>query len=482
MRKNVLIAILALVVVLVSAYTAARVYTGHRVGQEIDHLRTQLHNQPDVDVRELSYDAGLLGGELNYDVGVRVPTGHPLLDLGRVLTDSPGLREWQFKGTAQVSHGPFWADNQLVLATAEQHWGLPEHWQSALPDYNGDRLITARAHIRPDGTTSGHLTGADYSGDWVTPDGQPLAMEMQGLNGTFRLFGASPGLDIQSQLDTLQIGDQAFWGTLGGASLDVSVTVEDTERWQSGMTFNANLLELASDESGTRIQDAQTEINLQQNGDRINNQMSLSLGESLIEHVDLRGLHLSLSLDNLQAEAYRGVIEHGAELGASRGFDRDAQQALLASVQALLEAGPSLRVERLSASLVNDDDLAGALYMRYPEQAPVMLNQPWTMLEHLEVDLNLMAELNAIDRISRLLAEQEARELWRTRGLERTEEQIRRSAQRRYRSTLMTLQFMPLVEVGGGKAESHLELREGSVYSDGEPVMSLGQLLNMFGV
>ena len=482
MRKRVLIAILALAVLLVAAYTAARAYTGHRVGQEVDNLHTQLQNHPDVDVHALTYESGLLGGELTYDLDLRLPTGHPLLDLARIATDRPELTEWRFNGTANVNHGPFWQDNQLVLATAEQRWGLPEQWQSAPPDYNGDGLVTARAHIRPDGTVSGHLSGADYSGDWITPDGQPLAMEIRGLNGTFHFSGDLSGLDIESQLETFQIGDQGFWGTLDEVTLTLSVNSENSANWQSGMAFNAGLVELASDESGTRIQNVNSEINLQQNGDRIDNQMTFSMGESLIEQVDLRGMHLSLSLDDLQADAYRGIIEHGAELSAARGFDQEAQQAFMASVQALLDAGPSLRVERLSASLVNEDDLSGAMHMHYPEQAPVTLNQPWDMLEHLEVRLNLIAELNAIDRVSRLLAEQEARELMRTRGLERTDEQIQRSAQRRYQSTLMALQFLPLVEVGGGKAESHLELREGSVFRDGEPVMSLGQLLNMVGL
>lgn len=482
MRKRVLIAILALAVLLVAAYTAARAYTGHLVGQEVESLHTQLQNHPDVNVHDLTYESGLLGGNLSYDLDLRLPTGHPLLDLARVMTDRPELNEWRLNGTANVTHGPFWENNQLVLATAEQRWGLPEQWQSALPDYNGDGLVTARAHFRPDGTVSGHLSGADYSGDWITPDGQLLAMELRGLNGTFRLSDNPSGLDIQSQLETFQIGDQGFWGTLDEVSLNLSINAEDSAYWQSGMAFNANLMELASDESGTRIQDVHSEINLQQNGDRIGNQMTLSMGESLIEQVDLRGMHLSLSLDDLQAEAYRGIIEHGAELSAARGFDREAQQALLASVQALLDAGPSLRVDRLTASLVNEDDLSGALHMHYPEQAPVTLDQPWDMLEHLEVRLNLIAELNAIDRVSRLLAEQEARELMRDRGLERTEEQIQRSAQRRYQSTLMALQFLPLVEVGGGKAESHLELRGGSVYRDGDPVMPLGQLLQMLGI
>lgn len=480
MKRVIMLAILACVI-LAAAYASVRGYTGQVLNREVETLENTLVAHPDITVNRLDYDPGLFRGQLHYDVSVRIPTSHPVLDLIRFVTDNQLPREIRLQGAADVGQGPFLENGQMVLAKVKHDWYLPDDWSTSLPDTTSGPLVTAHARITPDGSITGYLESQDYNGEWVTNNGASLALRLDGLSGDFAVDAPTNTFSLDANVEHFRLGDQGFYGSADALGLIADLDVQDIDQWRSTNRLSAGAMEIASDETGTRLEDVTANIGLTQSGNRVSNYLAIAFGDSLIEYVPLQGGELSVTLEDLDADAYLALAEQLLLSAGGTGSVPD-QQATMAALTDLLAAGPVVRIDRISASLREDNDLMGSLRLRYPPDSPVNLQRPTELLQYLETDLSLVATLGALRQVTYLLAEQEARELMRTRGIDRTEEQISRSATTRYRSTLLSLQLLPIVQVADGKAESHLELREGTVYRNGESIMPLGQLLQMFGL
>ena len=479
--KRLLLIIIISTLVVAAAYASVRGYTGQILDREFSQLSSALNEQPDLAVNRLDYEPGLFNGRLHYDVSVKLPDSHPMLDMIRLATNNQLPREVQLAGVADVGQGPFWSDGQWALARLRHDWYLPETWQQYLPDSASGPWLSAEADIAPDGSMMGTLIGQDYDGDWVNDNGVNLNLLLQGLHGVFTVDTMQQRVAMTAQADRARLSDGAFFGDAEQLLLGMTMQINDANDWSHQTDFMALNMETGSDVSGTLLSNLSASVELSQIGQRVDNRLEVSFDDSLIEAVPLQGGHIRLNLENLDAESYLALAEQLA-LGAGAPITPQSRAAMMDSLAELLARGPRIHIERFGVSLRETDDLTGALMLRYPEDAPVNLQQPTQLLQHLETDLSLIVTLGALREITHLLAEQEARELWRTRGIDRTEEQISRSALTRYRSTLVSFQLVPFIHVAEGKAETHLTLREGTVYQNGESVMPLGQMLQMFGL
>lgn len=480
MKRLLLILIISTFFV-AAAYAGVRAYTGQILDREFTELHALLTEQPDFTVRQIDYQPGLFNGKLHYDVSLKLPASHPVVDAVRLATNNQLPRELQLQGVAEVGQGPFWSEGQWSMARLRHDWYLPETWQELLPDSATGPWLSAEADIAPDGSIMGTLIGQDYDGDWVSENGASLSLLLQGLHGIFSVDTLQQRVVLSAQADRARLSDGAFYGDAQQMLLGMTLQVNDADNWTHQTDVMALNMETGSDVSGSLMSDLNASVELSQTGQRVDNRLSVSFGDSLIEAVPLQGGQFSLSLENLDAVAYLSLVEQMAA-GAGNAVTPQDRIAMMAALAELLASGPRVNIERFSVSLREPDDLTGTLRMHYPEQAPVNLQRPTELLQHLETELSLMVTLGALREITRLLAEHEARELWETRGIDRTEEQIARSALTRYRSTLVSFQLVPFIQVANGKAETHLSLREGTVYQNNEAIMPLGQLLQMFGL
>ncbi|TGG95883.1 DUF945 family protein [Natronospirillum operosum] len=458
-----------LVLVLLAAYSAARFYTGQTLSQAVDNLAQELAAEPEIEVLTLAYQPGIFHGELEYDLRVRAPAGHPLLDTARIL-GAGNLPRWlNLRGTAAVSQGPHPSADGLILAWARQSWPGLE----------------LQAGLRPDGMILGTLTGAAYQGDITGPDELPLQVDLSPWEGSLRWQPDTQRLDLALTLQHLLVDQAGFQGEVREAVADLELTVMTGDQWQSRTQFQADRLELASDVSGTRLDGVQLLALAERAGDRIENRLEVDIGPSLVEDIDWQSLELRLALSGLDAEAYMTLLEELAIATEARQFGPQRQQNLIRALEQLVAAGPTVNLERLALRLFEDsasDDLAAALRLQHDGGDRIDLYAPARLLEQSQVRLHLLATRGALLRISQWRAEADARRLAIERDILRTEEQIQRAASSYYRNTLLTLQFMPLVTMADGKAETHLELRDGAVYRNDERLMPVAEVVRMLGL
>lgn len=467
--KRLSIILLTTLLVLVAGYAAARYYTGQVLAQEVEQLAADLSTSEDIEIRQLTYRPGALQGELDYDLKVRLPAGHPLVDLSRLA--APGqISQWiELSGSAHVSQGPHLTADGLVLARAKQQWpGL-----------------TLTAGLRADGMLLGELQGDGFAGEMMAPDGLPVLVNLSPWQGDFRWQPEQQLLQVNASLQQLLLEQAGFQGEINQGIAELELSVAGPAVWSSRTDLRADRLELSSDVSGTRLENTRILAEVLRHDDRIDNRLEIVLGESLVEDIDWRSGELKLAFSDLDATAWMNLMEELATGLAEGQFDPVQQERLLRAGDDLLAAGPVLHVERLALALFDPDepdDLAGTLRLHYPGGNGANMRDPTGLLEHSDIRLSLLATTGALRRISQWRAEAEARTLAAERNIVRNEEQIQRSAARMYRTTLISLQFMPLVTVADGKAETHLEMRDGSVYQHGERVMPVTQILRLLGL
>lgn len=467
--KRLSIVLLAFGLLLVSGYGAARYYTGQVLVQEVDQLAKDLAASDDVEVRRLIYRPGLLQGELDYELRLRLPAGHPLVDLSRLAF--PGqVPQWlELNGSATVSQGPHPTRDGIVLARAEQTWpGL-----------------TISAGLGTDGLLMGELQGEAFEGDLISPNGEPVLVKLSPWQGEFRWQPEQQSLQVLASLQQLLMDQAGFQGEIHQGRAELELSVAGPTAWASRTDLSADRLELSSDVSGTRLVNTRIQAEADRRDSRINNRLEIDLGESLVENIEWQRGELRLTLSELDATAWMNLMEELAAGSAAGQFDLARQERLLRAADDLLAAGPTLHIERLALALFDPDepdDLAGTLRLYYPGGTGAGVHDPIGLLEQSDIRLSLLATTGALRRISQWRAEAEAQALAANQGIMRSEEQIQRSAATKYRTTLISLQFMPLVTVAGGKAETHLEMRDGDVYQAGERVMPVTQVLRLLGL
>lgn len=466
--KRLLLILALFVLILLAGYSGARLYTGQMLETEVEQLAGELALIEDIDLQGLRYEPGLYHGNLVYDVRVRLPAGHPLLDLAR-LSAPDRVPQWlTLQGTARISQGPHFTTDGVVLAWADQSW-------------NGLHL---RAGLKPSGTILGSLQGDALEGTFEDQAGGTFQVDLSAWDGDFQWRPEAQQLTLAAQIRQLVIGDAGFQGELQNATSEFDFSFDSFDQWHSRSRLTADRLELSSDESGTRLHDAIMVTEFNRSGDRIDNRLEVTLGESLVEQVDWYSGELRLALSGLDADAWMALLEELASGSADRQFTPERQDRLLRISDDLLAAGPTVNIERLAFRLYENSDahdLAGAMNLHLPSGTGSTLLDPIDLLENAEIRLSLLASLGAIRRISEWRAEADARALAQEQNIIRTEEQIQRAAATMYRTTLLSLRFMPLVTVDGGKAETHLEMRQGEVYRNDERVMPVTQVLRLFG-
>lgn len=487
MKKWLITAALVVLVVTVAAL-AARAYTGQMITREVDAWADALAQDPDllgdhIQVRHLAYEPGLFRGELHYDITLGVPGGHPLLDTLRVMYPALRTANLPLQGVAQVNQGPlFGREHGLVLAELSRTIELDAALADFLPDGRTGDGIDLLAALYADGSVRGQFTAADYVGAWIGATGEPADLALTGMSGSFAWQPNQRLGTLAANLDTLNLHHGDLLLHLEQSYLDLEITQQNRNQWRNHNLVSIAHIDVQSPDDSLRVEQLSADTTIQHTDGLISHRVAIDVGASANEHLALQDGSLTLLLDNLNADAYLRLLEQLAEAASGVGFPPSQLRQVTTSLEALLADGPRIQIERLNLSLAQSDDVMMGLVAEYPPNALTDFTRPVDMMDEVSLRLNAIVQTSAIRQISAWRAEAEARGLLAERGLERTPEQVARMGANNYRMTMLSLQFMPLVTLSGGKAEAHLELRDGDIYQDDERIMPVTQILRLFGM
>ncbi len=477
-RALLILALIALVITLI--YTTMRAYMGQVLARQFNELAAELAENPLLSTAELSYAPGIYAGTLTVRLAID-PSAELTRDQAALM---PLLAAWPgpdaaLRGEADVLQGPVWrSDYGWIWALLTGSAGSPETLADTLPDLAEAPLLQWQLRLQAGGIFSGsaslagydgRLAGGDQSIRW-SPSTIDLRVGNRPNTMALRLTGTDIGLSSPgSETDVTGLSGQV--AVVGQRQLSLEMAA-DRIRWEA--------------ETGTRprhIEQVQLSSSFYADESTpLGHELRIMTGPGEFEILGIDDSRFEASLSDLDPARYADTLQALGSLvpPAAPG----ARQGALRSVAELLAEGASVRLGPLAMSLSEPDDVTAQLAVSASDEdaeagTAAGRTSPAELLRRAEFELEVEATLGAIRRYTRLLAEHEARLLARDRGLDRTEEEIARSAASRYRTTLLSLQFMPLVTVGDGTASTSLSLRDQTVYRNDEELMSLEQLLNL---
>lgn len=290
---------------------------------------------------------------------------------------------------------------------------------------------------------------------------------------------------------------QALW-TLDERLLGSFLLAMADEPWQGSFSWTDNTLEINGARSTWALEDAALpmtvahpfvsvrsaapydEVLIKLGGERF----SVPVGDATLTSLEPQ---LSLQVHNFGETADWYVQWHSEHIQwqFAHALDTDLQVRLSAlpwsTLIASLSDDPAERMAGWSGLLQSEPQLS-RFGMRLDAHSPYedfagMLRVRGTQGLERWQDLDLEFSLLMYDQALYQLL------LWQTlnsiaeRGLTAPpESELERQVRRELRNTRLMLQLLPLVEVSSNKSEMHVQLRDGMLYQQGQPVMSLDQL------
>lgn len=452
-----------------------RVYTGQVIQRQVAQFETLVQSRPDLILHELNHVGGLLNSQLTFDIELSDPGARLAPWPAQLPKPKAALR---FDGQARIEHGPIvWPGQEFTWARAEfavMSPGANAEWMSGVQaSHLVSGVLTAPdpEHWLAQGRIAG--TAAEHPGTrWET--------------GTFRIDWRTQGAPREIVMTTPEL---SVAGATGGQAEALQLI------WQSGakdgdrLTLSARQLEVPAlpglkgplqiEQPSWALSSQRQESGLQKHN------WHLAAGSIQTPHLELDAAEFGLTLGNLEPGTLTQLTQVVAS-AADTGPTERTRQRLQAQWKQLARTGATLALDPVSISLGAPDNLNGQLAIELPAQdldiPPEQAALPIRLLQGAQVDLNAGMTLGALRRITRLQAQTQARQLEAEQGLDYTREQTDRMAASAYRSALLALQFMPLVEVADGHIRLHLQLKDRVIYRNNERLMALPELLGMLGL
>lgn len=411
--------ILVIAVLAIFAWGGALLVVGPRLGAELENFEIALARSGEIVVHRFDYEDGFRDGQLHYDLEWSPSPGSAWYEFVIAVREfSPdGVR---LTGTARFIKGP-WVGGEVPLALARMDlaYPLPDELRRSLPQYpSGEPLLAITSVLGFDGVAHSLLRVTDYDGS-VVLDNDSGNLQLHGLAGELALNSALTRLNGVLNLDRFAIGNAdaefdlenlgvtlgvpdpgpalALEFLLGGVTVVIaqsssrfaveSVDARGTSRrvdpgvWlgnseggigriavQTGATDFE--LQAATSASGLALDDAGLMV-----GTNVINVGQIRLGSGALENSAL-----ALSVRNLSPRAYADLLRLGAGDGSA-----DLAQDFTNILNELLDARPTINVDRLALSVVGTGDLTATLSIGYDGDVPVDLNTPEMLVDGLAV-------------------------------------------------------------------------------------------------
>lgn len=436
--------------------------------EALDRFEADAAAVDEFDVIRLAYDrdAGTVDYRFRYRPESDNPLHEPLAELqgtpepsvsasGRMEVEDYGLARW-------VSGQPFRAAGTLPWAEAVA---------ADLPALEQDHWATLEFAHRPGGDTGIHLQGTGYDGDLLMA-GQHRIGEL-----SWDAWEASAQIAGEAGLQALHAELPRAWiGVPGEMDLRIdglrlrgdNLVIVDSLLVEGDSELALDGIEGEFDDESFRMRDLRLAGVTRETDGRSRSDLSLELGETRAEGLTgLQQFHAELHLD-LDAASVReaGRLGREVEAGVHALEDVDAlyQQWLMDTAS----HGAALELRELRVVDARGDALDGSLTLRAGEIPPAAWQGPG-LLEYLSGSLQAS--------VDRGLIRTSVREDMALREPHRPAAEVDREAEEIVAMLMQGAREFPLFTVEDDRVRLDVEVAEGMIVVDGEPMMAVTDLM-----
>jgi hypothetical protein len=185
-------------------------------------------------------------------------------------------------------------------------------------------------------------------------------------------------------------------------------------------------------------------------------------------------------------DALLGVLERVGYDEA--GFSRpDVQEGLQSSLERILSRQPAIAIDPLGFEFKQPDDATARLVVRFKGEPGLNLDNPFALIERLEVDAGFAMTFDAMRELLRIGLEVESLAAREAGEPVRTDEDIAREVAERFDGLMAMAGQVPYLQVGSDRVSMAGSFRNGQLTINGESVddatglAALGGLSGLFG-
>jgi hypothetical protein len=482
------------VMVIVSAYLAATVYTGFLFDKKIGELNRQLMASEGVQVHNLAYERGIFSGKLHYDVEYRMDE---LIDqvfeedfVDEQLTK---LLDWlRLEGEVDVKHGPFiGGGNGFAVAWFKTELMLPEQLHSCLPQHPGStpwaQVVTVMGF---DCMAKSVVTGVNYDGTICDLEGDAdriIGMTLENWGATINLNTRLDMLGLSAYLGKMSFSvkeaEESNEFEIHDLQLESNSTKKTELLWDGDSRFSIAKIHLREDEVKTDIHNFVIEAESIFKGDTFDSTIAIGSGEIKNSDGALKGVAIDIALNDISVVAYetlmRSIQSNQAQFisGDEAQFTEALRKALSEVFHDFLAAGPTLAIEKVGIILADGDDIAGHLKIDYPSSAPGDKQNPESILKNVGIKGGISVSIGTLEKVSLLVAEYQSREQEINYGSPMSAAEIEAVALESFSNVMATISTMPFFLVSEAGVQCNFETKEGWFYANQHMVFYLGDLM-----
>ncbi len=443
--KKALGGLTIVVAVLAVLWAGSVLYVGQQIESSLDDFALAFNNSADVLVHRLDYESGMFEGQIHYDLEWQPDPNSEWGIITAALSEQLG--ELRTSGTLDVRHGPFLGGAEpFGLARLEWTYELPDDERASLPQYPGDTpVVTSNTYLAFDGSLLSQLTTVEYDG-LLVEDSETSALTMSGLNGSLELNNRTASAHLRLTADEFRLapGSQSIasgnqvvaWedflvdvmlqGTAPDMMLDVRlgrVTISDESEgfsldlegfvvrsdatqlqpavWLGESEFALGLVgvEASGFTAALRNITSSTNTELGQTGhlEAVNESViaSIELGDSTFN--DLR---IDSSFRNIDVDAYSAMSQIGTNIEAAMANPQVLLDDFLAASNDLLAGHPIISLDRISLSVVEEEDINFSTSVAYTGDVQLQnFEEAMLLVDDLEVEGEVYLATAAVRRL-----------------------------------------------------------------------------------
>lgn len=442
--------------VLVSTLLIACVYLvtmylmGKQVETEVDRIASELISSDHVRVTRFEYERGLTSGQLHYDLMLEAVEGAPL------------------HGSLQVDHGPWLGLGRgFGFAKAEHDIAVPDSLRQMLPQYPGQQpLLSVSAAVTLGGSLDAAVDVVNYDGRLIDEvNNEVISLRVSGLSAQVKLDADLQRFEATVQLQTFRLAGSDVNGPIQFVLQDLSGRADwQASRpwvWTGSNEFSVAQLDFLSAAGSVLTSELRTGSNTTLSDDMIQFSNYLDVGRMSVNGVDISGAGVMISAGNIAADAYADLAKYSYNALAADTEDAIDAGFVSALEQRLLAGNPWLALDRLSVSLVSEDDVLVTGRMSVGE-----LNDDNAIVDALQMQAGIQVTTLALRQFARLYVQGMV-----DSGI--SDAEIAQQADLVFEETKELLQAQGYVEVSADQISLDAALEDGWLLINGARVMEL---------
>jgi|GEM_PF-5119896 len=451
---------------------------GVQAEKKIQALISHLNAYPSYKAEIDTFEKGWFSSQVNLRVGLALPED--------IFADADmDVNSMMLTGVIDLHHGPLLLNEGLQLG-----W---YHWHLTLNHTEAEGIFEQHGQVVLNGQTRFY--------DQLPAFGYPLAEENLQLQvsdyrgegeinrqGLLRYRGSLPWLTLESDNDNARVDDIRVEVDGNLARLDPELLLYPGEFVLRLGRIEANL----EDDTAIntfRLQDLEVEtaVTIPPEATQLSINVQTRLQSLEADEWFLRNLQSELAFDNISMDFYRAYHRAHAALYESMNINDqntfstwDYGQFITPEVlRSLVEKGPSVRLENLSAQLPQGE-FAGqvGIHIKADTPPPTQLNDFFWMIGAIQAQMQLQADHSLADYYAQRWAEPGIRRA-ASINVDLTEAEVQQQIAEQAQTFLASLSEEGWIVSAGNTWRSQLAYNSGEFTVNGQP-MPLGSLLGSF--